>query len=206
MKSSDLERDLGILISKDLKWSNQCKKAAAKANRMLGRLKNTFVSRSSSIWKKLYLAYIRPQLEFAVPIWSPYLEGDIKRIEDVQHKATRTPSELQGLPYDEKCRRWGIQSLRERRVRGDLIQKFKIEKNFDKVSWFVEPPFVVNNTTGRRRFHREPLNGCDQRFNFFSNRVVNPWNSLPDSVVQLADITSFKIKIDEFKKCELRLY
>ena len=30
---------------------------------------------------------------------------------------------------------------------------------------------------------------------FFSNRVINVWNSLPDTVVSSATVTSFKLKL-----------
>ncbi len=59
-----------------------CNKAAAKANSMLGMMKRTFLSRNTTLWKKLYTTYIRPQLEFAVSAWNPYLFKDINVIEN----------------------------------------------------------------------------------------------------------------------------
>ena len=45
LRSTEEERDLGIIIHKDMKPSRQCQTAAAKANRMLGFIKRTVVSR-----------------------------------------------------------------------------------------------------------------------------------------------------------------
>ena len=74
------EKDLGILINENLKYNQQCNIAANKANNMLGILKNTFVSRDTYTWKKLYTIYIRPHLEFAIQAWNPYLVSDIKKL------------------------------------------------------------------------------------------------------------------------------
>ena len=40
------------------------------------------------MWKKLYTTYIRPYLEFAVPVWSSYLKCDIAKLEGVQRRTT----------------------------------------------------------------------------------------------------------------------
>ena len=38
---TDTERDLGVQLSKDLKWNNQAKKSACRANSVLFMLKRT---------------------------------------------------------------------------------------------------------------------------------------------------------------------
>jgi len=40
------EKDLGVIISEDLKWQKQCSEAVWKANRMLGMIKHNFIDRS----------------------------------------------------------------------------------------------------------------------------------------------------------------
>ncbi len=94
---TDLESDLGILISKNLKFEAQVNKAASKANISLGMLKNTFKSRDAFIWKKIYKTYVRPHLEYAIPVWSPFLKGDIEKLEKIQHRARKISHKLKGL-------------------------------------------------------------------------------------------------------------
>ena len=91
LAKSTSERDLGVEISKDLKPYNQICKAASTANRVLGLLRNTFVSRDVGLWKRLYTTYIRPHLEYAIQVWSPIHEGDISKLEKIQRRATRIP-------------------------------------------------------------------------------------------------------------------
>nr|XP_047129634.1 uncharacterized protein LOC105845176 [Hydra vulgaris] len=67
--ATDVERDLGIFLSNDLKWNQHIEVATRRANMILGLLKKTFRSRDIKLWGKLYTTYVRPHLEFAVPVW-----------------------------------------------------------------------------------------------------------------------------------------
>ena len=91
LSSSTSERDLGVILSTNLKSTTQTNRAASKANSMLGLLKRTFNCRDPNLWKKLYTTYIRPQLEFAVAAWNPSLKKDITTLEKVQRRATKVP-------------------------------------------------------------------------------------------------------------------
>ena len=74
---------------------------------------------------KLYKTYVRCHLEYAVQAWNPWLIQDIQNIEAVQKRAINSCSDLHGS-YEEKLKAVGLTSLCERRVRGDMIQTFKI--------------------------------------------------------------------------------
>ena len=58
------ERDLGIVISSDLKVSQQCSQAYSKASKMLGVLNRSIVYKSKDIMLKLYKSLVRPHLEY----------------------------------------------------------------------------------------------------------------------------------------------
>ena len=166
-----------------------------KANKVLGQLKNVFVSRDLNIWKRLYTTYIRPHLEYAVSVWSPYLKKDINTLEKVQRRTTKVVSCLKKYPYEERCKRMGLTTLETRRVRGDLIQHFKITKGEDKVSWHSKTLTIEPRAGYRQRLRREIVRGCNQRHNFFKNRIVNVWNDLSNDDVNVETVNQFKIKI-----------
>ena len=58
---SDVERDLEVWISNNLKWETQYKKAAAQAMSVLDMIRRTFPFVDVDGFKLLYNVYIRPQ-------------------------------------------------------------------------------------------------------------------------------------------------
>ena len=99
---------------------------------MLGLLKRTFESRDPLLWKDFYVAVIRPHLEYAVQTWNPHLIGDIEKLELVQRRALKIPDGFENLSYGERLRRLNLTSLKDRRIREDLIEMFKVQKGLEK--------------------------------------------------------------------------
>ena len=179
-------------MSSDLKYNDQVSKATSKANSMLGQLKRTFVTRDKIIWKKLYTTYVRPHLEFAVAAWNPYLKKDINLKEKVQKRATKVSPAIRHLTYEKRLVNLNLTTLETRRTRGDLIQKYKIDKKLDIIEWENSPITAPPRADRRGQLIREKDNNCLQRFNFFKNRIVNDWNSLPDYAVYSLTLDPFK--------------
>ena len=75
---------------------------------------------------------IRPHLGYAVQFWNPRLLGDIERPEKFHRMATKIPtSTISKLIYDQRLVELGLTSLKDRRVRGDLIQIIKIMQELE---------------------------------------------------------------------------
>ena len=138
--STTVERDLGVMLSDDLKVKTQVDSAALTANQVLGRLKKAFRSRGLAVWRTLYVTYIRPHLEFAVQTWSPHLRRDIETLEKIQRRATKTIASIKHLPYSRRLEALGITTLEERRIRGDLIQQYKITHRIDEIDFHRHNP------------------------------------------------------------------
>jgi hypothetical protein len=81
IETSNLEKDIGVYISNDLKWAKQVNYAAGNANSMLSQLNNTFRYKDKDLMKTLYSVYVRPHLEFAIQAWNPYYKKDINQLE-----------------------------------------------------------------------------------------------------------------------------
>ena len=62
---SECERDMGVLVSSDLKWSKHVANIASRANKVLGMLVKNFTCRDVDLWKQLHISLVRPHLEFA---------------------------------------------------------------------------------------------------------------------------------------------
>jgi hypothetical protein len=193
------ERDLGVQVSNDLKLKDQVETAASLANRALGRIKKSFRSRSMKLWRTLYLAYVRPLLEFAVQAWSPFQLGDIDTIEKVQRRATKTITAIKHMRYEDRLQQLGLTTLKKRRERGDLIQQFKLTRKIEEVHFFVpqKPPYWQENAVYDLRGHNCKLkaqfvSGCAERSNFFTVRVAEAWNALPQGAIDAHTVNGFK--------------
>ena len=72
---------LGVTISSDLSWLRHVTKKFNKASRTLGLLKRTLSPCSQSVKSIAYKMLVRPQLEYASEVWSPYTMKCIKKME-----------------------------------------------------------------------------------------------------------------------------
>jgi hypothetical protein len=198
LETTSVERDLGVLMSSDLSWTPQVEEVASKASRMLGLLKNTFRSRDAQLWKCLYSSYVRPLLEFAVPVWSPVLERDIRALERIQRRATRIPHTMRGVEYEDRCAQLGICTLIDRRRRGDMITAYKQTHGIETVRWYSEPLRTAARAGKREQWRREVAPALLQaRHHFFTNRAAGPWNELPNKIVDAPSVNSFKAQYDK---------
>jgi ribonuclease P/MRP protein subunit RPP40 len=201
IRSSKTERDLGVVIDRTGKSTEQCILAARKANTVLGMIKRNIHFKSKDVIVRLYKALVRPRLEFCVQAWCPYLRKDIDMIERVQRRATKLIEGFKDKCYSERLSHCGLISMEKRRVRGDLIQVFKMLMDKDRADF---NKFFEIQTSYRTRGHNcrivKHRSHLDVRKYFFSQRVVNTWNSLPQSVVDADSVNSFKNRLDKFDK------
>ena len=72
----------------------------------------------SQVNLRLYLALVRPHLDYAAQFWSPYYRNDISSLEAVQRRLTKMIQGLRNLPYKDRLKRLNLHSLEGRRARG----------------------------------------------------------------------------------------
>ena len=133
LKSSRVEGDLGVYMSRDMKWANHIEKVVSKANRSLGVIRNSFKNLDPMTFKLLYCALVTPDLDYAVSVWNPYFQKDIDLIESVQRRATKIVREIKNLEYSERLKRLDLTTLEQRRKRGYLIQIYKMINGLEKI-------------------------------------------------------------------------
>ena len=101
--------------------------------------------------------------------------------------------ELKHLPYTERLKKLNLPSLKYRRIRGDMINVYKILNDNDQNS-SNKRIIQLNETSHSTR-------GCRYKTNIrkfsFALRVTNIWNSLNNSTTNASSINSFKKLLDE---------
>ena len=140
---------------------------------------------------------VRSILEYANCIWSPIFKRQSVIIENVQRRATRMLPDLFHMSYDDRLRYLKIPSLKYRRIRGDLIQLFKIVHNIDNVDASKFFKFSHNTSTRGDKFKifLERYN-TNIRKNYFISRTINLWNSLSFKSKNSGCLNGFKNAID----------
>jgi hypothetical protein len=79
---------LGVTITSNLKWESHVTNISQKANKNIGFLKRNLNISNGKIKEKAYISLVQPTVEYASPVWDPYLQDKYK-IEMVQRRAAR---------------------------------------------------------------------------------------------------------------------
>ncbi len=145
----------------------------------------------------LYLAPVRPILEYGLQASPTYLRQDIIMMEKLQRLATRMVKGLRDLPYEDRLRRLNLFSIERRLLLGDPILAYnmfqgRLDMPFEE---FFEAPSDRNLRRHdfqlrHRRFQRA------RRGAAFSVRLPPKWNALPLEVVTASTLNSFKRMLD----------
>ena len=143
-------------------------------------------------------------MEFAIQAWSPYLKKDISKLESVQRRATKLVPGIAQLPYQDRLHHLNMTTLENRRERGDMLEVHKILNGLDEV--VLKGNFLKLETshyTKRTRGHSmkliKPQHRTWKRNQFFSSRVVNSWNRLPEKVISSRNMNAFKHSYDQYQ-------
>lgn len=199
LKSSDAERDLGVIVDSELKFSKHVETQVNKANKILGLIRRSYEFLDCDTMKLLFIALVRPHLEFANCVWSPRFEKDKLLIEGVLRRASKCIPGLKDLEYEDRLKAMKIPSMCYRRLRGDLIEVYK----FTHGLYNCDSPLVFN-TQSATRGHQYKLakqyTRTNLRQHFFANRVVDTWNALDANTVNAPTINSFKNRLDNILK------
>ena len=177
-----------------------------KANRVVGVIRRSFDYLSDPMFVQLFKALVRPIVEYGNSAWHPYQKELQQEIEDVQRRATKLLGHLKDKPYHERLAALKLPSLEHRRKRGAMIDCYKYVHEIYRTNRPQFKQFTAKNVRGHslklaKNHHRLQIRG-----NFFSERVINVWNSLPDNVVTAPTVNTFKSRLDSHWKNLVSVY
>ena len=183
----------------NIKFEDHIEFITKRANSKKAQILNNFTYRSKEVLVPLFKSLIRPILEYDNTVWDSSYRSQIDLIETVQRSYTKHILETKKFSYEERLEKLRLPSLEFRRFRGDLIQTYKIaHKLYDRAS--VSSLFNFN-ADSRLRGHKYKIvkNSTNKKLyqHFFTNRIVNEWNKLPEDIADAKTLNEFKNKIDE---------
>ena len=192
------EKDLGVNIDPELTFKSHINLTIKKARKVSGMIIRNINYKDKDIMVPIYKALIRPILEYGNVVWCPHLLKDIKAIEKVQQHFTKTIKGYYNMSYPDRLKKLDLPSLEYRRLRGDLIEVFKVLHNkYDPLT--TDTLFQLNTYSKTRsngfKLYKPGVNSTKYR-HFFTNRVIDLWNGLPESIVTAGSLNLFKNGID----------
>ena len=193
------EKDLGVLIDNELKFTKHIRGIVSKANRMIGLIKISFECIDTEMFLNLYNSLVRPLLEYCVQSWSPHLERDITLLENVQRRATKIVKDLRNKEYPDRLRELKLTKLEDRRTRGDMILTYRLLNGLEDIDYrkFFTLDEGIYNLRGHSKKLKKPRASLDVRKYFFSHRVIDKWNNLTEEEVTAPNTRTFKIRYDK---------
>ena len=178
--------DLGIQIDNQLKFNNHINDITNRANQRSNLIIRCFLSQDSNSLVRAYKTYIRPLLEYNSVVWSPYQICQINAIEAVQRAFTRRLPSLKTFTYPERLSHLKLQTLEHRRLITDLYTCYCIVYGHSSLKF--DEFFTYSHRTSLRGHSKKleiPLCNNNRSKNFFSSRVIHPWNSLPQDIISI---------------------
>ena len=197
LEQTEVEKDIGVYVDQKLSFQEQITNKTNKANSTMGIIRRTFDHLDRKTFTQLYKNLVRPHLEVSNSAWVPYKKQDIELIEAVQRRATRQIHGYSQMQYEERLRLLGLPTLTFRRLRGDMIETYKILPGvYDKE---VGPKLPKG--TSATRGHSKKIFKRGSRLNirkyFFTIRVATNWNGLPEEIINAKNTQAFKNALDK---------
>ena len=199
------EKDLGVLISRDLKPDKMIAKQTQKAHMKLSQFNSTFSYRGKT-WLNMYKTYVKPSMLYGCEAWRPSSQQGIDKLEAVQKRAVRMAGGLGAGSYKEACRRAGLNTIQEDLEEADMVRVYRIMYGHDKIDkelfWKMEE---ARPGVGRRRFKEKEVRRTVAtqrkavRKTSFASRVQDPWNQLHCDVKKAKNPRAFRA---EYRKAK----
>ena len=186
-------RDLGVIVDDQLKFHGHIQRKIGYLHALTTSILSCTLSRDSAFLMPIYKSHIRPKLEYGSCLWNVGFVGDVRKLERLQRRWTRSVSGLADRPYNERLRVLDLFSIKGRLLRADLIMVWKI---FHGMSPLQPGDLFTLANSSRTRGHplkirvQRPNQGTRARF--FSSRVVESWNALSHDTVTADTISKFK--------------
>jgi hypothetical protein len=196
LKFVQCHKDLGVSVDVSLRFHVHIRMSVNRAAALSANLLKTTLCRSAEFMMQLFISHIRPLIDFASPVWNTGYIADLKLLESVQRRWTKNVDGLREFPYAYRLEVLNLYSIKGRLLRADILKCWKIFHGKCSIrpgDIFVMAPHV--GTRGHRFKLAHLASTLECRRRFFSLRCVKVWNSLPDEVVSLESMTSFKFNL-----------
>jgi len=190
---------LGVIFNNTMSFIPHIDSVVLKATKVLNFIKRNLCKCSTTSKLKAYISLVRPILEYANSSWDPYYNSHINVIEKVQRRAVcwilndySTYNSVSAMLHE-----LNLPTLQQRRQRARLSLLYKSMHNLIQMPI---PQYYIPYSSSSRIHHKHSYIHPGARTNAYMNsffpRTIKEWNSLPASVVDSNDLTTFQYNLD----------
>ena len=184
---------LGVVISSDLSWSTHIASTCARAKKTIGLIYRTFRQAGPKCLLCLYKVLVRPILEYCCGVWDPVYSTEVARIERVQEFAAKMATGKWKEHGYSLVSELGLPSLTNRRtfLKLCLCRRILGDSSLIPSSVFCRAiPSAVRHQNSIQIY--KPFVKTNYHQSSFFVSVIGLWNSLPDEIVTVPKIETFK--------------
>ena len=194
----DSTKDLGLILSNNLDWSDHYHNITTKAYKVLGLLRRSFKTDSTDAKRKLYISLVTSHLLYCSQIWRPHKIKDILLLERVQRRATKYILNDYTSSYKSRLTKLNLLPLMYIFELNDLIffiKSYKSPSDYFNINDFIFcSSITTRSSTGFKLQHNASSNNLTH--NFYFCRLPRLWNSLPIIDIHLP-VTILKLKLQK---------
>ena len=183
---------LGLEIGHNLNWNQHIQNVTTKTNWTYSFKRRNIQTKHKGICQAAFNTIVRPRVEYASPVWSPYTQTNINKVEAVQRRAARwvTNDYSSCSSVTQMINTLGWRSLDAR-----LIMLYKIVHVYGLVE-ISFTPYIQRQVKMTRNVHPYHLiqihtSANYYKYSFFPLAIVQ-WNNLPSSAVLSDALTTFR--------------
>ena len=187
------------MMDPSLKFATEIDTITHKPAAVSRTIRASFSSGDQDVLKLAFCTHVRPILEYCSPVWYPHHKYLIDRVEKIQKRFTKSIPSVAKYPYMERLRHLKLMTLERRHLVADLTFCFKLLNS--SADSPLKHLLFVQDYPGRRG-HSFKLRcnkfSTDVAKYYFCNRIVKPWNVVPNEIVNSNTISRFNALIRDF--------
>ena len=192
---------LGVEIDNTMSWSPHIQTVSNRATKVFNFVKQNLGNCPASTKRIAYLTLVRPIMEYAAPVWDPFYNTDIYKLETKQRRAARwitsdysRHTSVAALYYPLlTC----IPTLQHRRNSSRLSLFYSIVNNLLPIN---TPPTLPKNSIPYQKLlltfilPQATLNSF--KYSFYP-RTIRDWNNLPLYLIESRNLEEFTYLLNQ---------
>ena len=191
---SDHVKYLGVIIDKNLNWSQNINIIVDKANSARSFLQRNLTKYPPTVKSSCYSTLVHPIIEYTCTVWSPYHQQNELKLEMAQRQAARFVKNNynRSASITEMLHQLQWDTLEARQNNLCVILLYKIINKL--VDIFSEEQLLLTNSVTRGhplRYLQPPTKIDAYKYSFFPS-AIRIWNSLPSDIVKAKTLDLFK--------------